>query len=712
MLIAWMILFPMAAAPAVWLIGRKRQDIVEIAAGIVTVTELVLAALLWRSPAALDVEAAIVPAGLHFRTDGFRNVYCLLAALLWCFTTLFGRQYFRHEREGIAGYWFFVLLTLGATEGLFLSADFLTAFCCFEMLSMASFPWVAQEREDAAIRAAKTYLAVAVIGGLVLLMGIFLLRDSAGTLMFDELGGALENVSVRRKIVTGVCILLGFGAKAGMFPLHVWLPKAHPVAPAPASALLSGMLTKVGVFGILQLTLHAVAGDRTFGLILLALAVVTMTLGAVLAVFSENLKRTLACSSMSQIGFILTGLATMVIANAAGEHHASELALTGALLHMVNHSLLKLLLFLSAGAVAMNLHKLSLDDIRGWGRNKPLLKICFLIGVIGIGGIPGFNGYISKTLLHEGIAHLIEAGGELAAVMRISEILFLFSGGLTFAYMLRLFFCVFAEKNKDASVQASYDEKKPYVTPLSGGILCASAALLLLMSVPSFVTGLGARMSGLHAVHFETFAWENVKGALISLSVGTAVYLGFIRPFLLTKKIRITRRFDLEDNLYRPLLLKWLPAILSLPARLLGENMVLRRFPMSVPIALARLLGENQVLRRFPMSVPVTLSRLLGENEVIRRLSRAAVAAGTAAGRLLEQSLDGLVLLLRKTVIKEERLRTGDDLLRERRLKPFHRATVLAFSRVADNFSYAMMMLCAGIVLIFVLIVLALLIWA
>ena len=711
MLIALIILFPMAAAPVVWLIGRKRQETVEIAAGIVTVIELILTALLWRSPGFLDAETAIVPTGLHFCNDGFRNVYCLLAALLWCFTTLFGRQYFRHEREGITGYWFFVLLTLGATEGLFLSADFLTAFCCFEMLSMASFPWVAQEREDAAIRAAKTYLAVAVIGGLVLLMGIFLLHDAAGTLMFDELSGALEHVSIRRKILTGICILLGFGAKAGMFPLHVWLPKAHPVAPAPASALLSGMLTKVGVFGILQLTIHAIAGDMIFGLILLALAVVTMTLGAVLAVFSENLKRTLACSSMSQIGFILTGLATMVIANATGEHHASELALTGALLHMVNHSLLKLLLFLSAGAVAMNLHKLGLDEIRGWGRNKPLLKICFFIGVIGIGGIPGFNGYISKTLLHEGIAHLIEAGGEPAAVMRISEILFLFSGGLTFAYMLRLFFCVFVEKNKDASVQAFYDEKKTYVTPLSGGILCVSAALLLLMSVPSFVTKLGARMSGLHAVHFETFAWENLKGAFISLSVGAAVYLGFIRPLLLTKKIRITRRFDLEDNLYRPLLLKWLPAVLSLPARLLGENLVLRRFPISVPIALSRLLGENLVLRRFPISVPIALSRLLGENRIITRFSRAAVMAGIAAGRFLEQSLDGIVLLMRKTVIKEEQLRTGDDLLRERRLKPIHRATVLAFSRVADNFSYAMMMLCIGIVLVFSLIVLALVNW-
>lgn len=713
MLIACLIFFPMLAAPIVWMIGRKRNEAVEIAASVVTAVELLLAVLLWKYHDPLDL-AAVLPGGLHFRADGFRLVYCLLAALLWCFTTLFGRQYFKHEREGIAGYWFFVLITLGATEGLFLSADFLTAFCFFEMLSLSSFPWVAQEREEDAICAAKTYLAVAVIGGLILLMGIWLLRDATGTLFFSELNNAVAGLSRRRAIAAGVCILLGFGAKAGMFPLHIWLPKAHPVAPAPASALLSGMLTKVGVFGILQLTLHALFGDRVFGLILLILAVITMVLGAVLAVFSENLKRTLACSSMSQIGFILTGLAAMILANSYGETHASGLALTGALLHMVNHSLLKLLLFLSAGAVAMNLHKLRLDDIRGWGRNKPLLKICFAAGVIGIGGVPGLNGYLSKTLLHEGLAHLISAGVEGAGLLRIAEILFLFSGGLTFAYMLRLFFCVFVERNTDPAVQASYDREKPYLTPLSAGVLICSAVFLPVMGLPEFALKLGAVMSGEHAVHLEAFAWENLKGALTSLSVGLVVYLGFIRPVLLKKKLNITGKFDLEDQFYRPLLLRWLPAVFSLPARLLGENLLLKRFPMAIPIGLSRLMGENLAIRQISRATVWTgsaISQAMGENTVTRRITKAAVLIGSAIGRVLEGSLDRLTLLLRRTVLREEKRKTEDMVLREPRLKPAYRATVMALSRVTDNFSFAMMMLCIGIILVFALIVLALVSW-
>ena len=686
LLLASLIFLPLLAAPAAYVVGRRRENMVERFAAAVTVAELALAALLWRCPDATLALGVMFEGGLRFCVDDFRMVYCALAALLWCFTTLFGAQYFRHEREGIAGYWCFVLLTLGATEGLFLAADFLTAFCFFEVLSLSSFPWVAQERTDDAISAAKTYLAIAIIGGLILLMGLWLLLDAAGTLDFAALPDAMANVPRSRALAAGVCILLGFGAKAGMFPLHVWLPKAHPVAPAPASALLSGMLTKVGVFGILQLTLRAVRGDEAFGLTLLVLAVVTMVLGAVLAVFSENLKRTLACSSMSQIGFILTGLATMVLANAAGEAHAAELALTGVLAHMVNHSLLKLLLFLSAGAVAMNLHLLRLDDIRGWGRNKPLLKAVFALGVVGIGGVPGFNGYVSKTLLHEGLTHLIATAGELAWLYRAAEALFLFSGGLTFAYMLRLFVCVFVERNADGARQAEYDEKTPYLTPLSAAVLACSAALLLPMGVPGIATALGAKMSAAGQVHLAAFAWENLKGALISLAVGALVYFGFIRT-VLAKKSASVRGFDLEEQVYRPLLLKWIPAVFGAPARWLGENVLLSRLPLTAPRELARTMDENTALH--------------GLTDVL-------VFLGVVFGRLLDSSLDALTLLLRRTALREERVRDERRVLGGRKLGTLNRATALALSQVLDNFSFAMMMVCAGIILVFAALLLAL----
>ena len=174
-------------------------------------------------------------------------------------------------------------------------------------------------------------------------------------------------------------MLFGFGAKAGAFPLHIWLPKAHPVAPAPASALLSGILTKTGIFGILILSCHLFIYDRTWGILIFTIGVLTMFGGALLAVFSVDLKRTLACSSMSQIGFIMVGIGILALLSDKNllsgilsdtvSHMEDPLevlhAVYGTFLHMVNHSLIKLVLFMAAGVIFMNTHALDLNEIRG-----------------------------------------------------------------------------------------------------------------------------------------------------------------------------------------------------------------------------------------------------------------------------------------------------------------------------------------------------------
>ena len=148
---------------------------------------------------------------------------------------------------------------------------------------------------------------------------------------------------------------VGCAATAGLYPLHIWLPKAHPVAPAPASALLSGILTKSGVFGMIVICSSLMPGNEAFGNALLVLAVITMFLGALLALFSVDLKRTLACSSMSQIGFITVGLCMMVL---LGEH--GSLSSYGVVMHMMNHSLIKLVLFMAAGVIYLCLGNLRL----------------------------------------------------------------------------------------------------------------------------------------------------------------------------------------------------------------------------------------------------------------------------------------------------------------------------------------------------------------
>ncbi len=497
--------------------------------------------------------------GLRFTIDGFRAVYVIIALFMWTETALFSPEYFRHYTHK-ARYYVFFAITLFALCGVFLSADLFTTFLFFEIMSFTSYVWVAQDERKESLRAAATYLAVAVIGGLFMLMGIIMLYSNL-----------YHGAAHSRYVVCGL-VFIGFAAKAGVFPLHIWLPKAHPVAPAPASALLSGILTKSGVFGILILSFQMMTGDLSWGRTMLALGLVTMVLGAVLAIFSVDLKRTLACSSMSQIGFILTG-SGMGTMEGAGEEGA--LAHAGAFLHMINHSVFKLVLFLVAGVVYMNIHKLDLNEIRGYGRKKPFLAVIFAIGALGIGGIPGLSGYISKTLLHEGI---VEGKAFLGGFAGPVEWIFLFSGGCTVAYMLKLFIALFVEKNKDPEKQKEYDAQKKYVSPLSAVVLVFAAIPVLSMGLLPHVimdrfialghTFLVTEVPE-HSVHY--FSLTNLTGGFISIAIGLVIY------FLIIRKLMIKdgdyadlwyKKLDLEDLIYRPVLLAVLPFIGTFFARI------------------------------------------------------------------------------------------------------------------------------------------------
>lgn len=626
------VFFPMLSAVIGYIIGRKSKEMRNYFADAVTGIEfgaflyLLIRILTGMLTVGGSGEVAELPGicgmGIYFTLDGFRALYGTIAAFMWFMSTLFSREYFAHYRNRNR-YYLFLLLTLGATEGVFLSADFYTAFIFFEIMSLASYVWVAHDERKESLRAAATYLAVAVIGGLVMLMGIFLLYSMTGTLRYDQLtglsaqiagsagnfanqgAGAAEQsggiaglaagmsghgtVSTGRLWAAGLCILFGFGAKAGAFPLHIWLPKAHPVAPAPASALLSGILTKAGMFGILILSSRIFSGDAAFGSLILLIGVATMVVGAVLALFSVDLKRTLACSSVSQIGFILVGVG---MSGLLAQENA--LALRGSFLHMVNHSLIKLALFMAAGVVFMNVHKLDLNEVQGFGRKKPLLHYIFLMGALGIGGMPLWNGYVSKTLIHESIVEYVEllnegavAGFFSADAMRGIEWAFLVSGGLTVAYMLKLYVVLFVEKNNNPQTQERFDGLKgSYMNKTSAAALTVSATLLPIMGFfpnqimnPLADLGYGFLQGSTNAYGMASwFSPENLKGAGISIGIGLLIYLIIVRLLLVEKKegktIYVNRWYkylDLEDVVYRPVLLKALPFVFGVLCRVLDS---------------------------------------------------------------------------------------------------------------------------------------------
>lgn len=562
-LILFLILFPMASSVAVFPLRRRSREYRNRFVQMVPAVELAAAALLLLWPEAALELPGVCGLGLQLSTGSLRSLLVLVTAFLWAMTGLNCPPYFA-SAEGCNRFYLFWLLTLGALMGVFLAADLFTLFVFFEMMSFTSYVWVAQNETEEALRAGRTYLAVAVIGGMTLLAGLLLLNHLLGTLEIErlrELAAALPDEQRGTLYAAGGCCLVGFGAKAGMFPLHIWLPKAHPVAPAPASALLSGILTKSGVFGVLIISRCLFWADVPWNRVVLALGVVTMALGAVLAVCSVDLKRTLACSSMSQIGFILLGVAMQGYLN--GEN---ALAAWGTVLHMLNHSLIKLVLFVAAGVIYVGTHSLNLNEIRGWGRNKPWLKAAFFVGAASIAGVPGFSGYISKTLLHESIVehiHALEEMGASTGAFQMVEWLFLISGGLTAAYMAKLFVAIFVSRKAAGQRPAVREYMSPGTTV---GLSCGALLLLIFGVIPGFtMEPIGEWAAEFlyadhgHAVHY--FTWVNFKGAGISLAIGAAVYLLVVRKLLTRREngeiIYVNgwpEWLDLEERVYRPLL--------------------------------------------------------------------------------------------------------------------------------------------------------------
>ncbi len=691
-LVLILIFFPMVGALVSYLIGLKSKKARDITANVVAIAEFLLTVFTVVNSCSVIADMAkesglamtakiygavinfkisvpeICGMGLNFSLDGFRSIYALVVAFMWMMVTLLSPQYFEKYRNRNRFY-AFLLLTLGATMGVFLSADFYTTFIFFEIMSLTSYVWVAHDEKKASMKAAETYLGISVIGGMVMLMGLFMVYSEIGTLRFDELTKALvpvegRNIISKQGIAGAICIFFGFAVKAGAFPVHIWLPKAHPVAPAPASALLSGVLTKTGIFGILMVSMSLLAHVRWFGFGLLAVAVITMLLGALLALASVDLKRVLACSSLSQIGFILVGVAVFMISGME-----NELAARGTLIYMVNHSVLKLVLFMAAGIIYMNTHTLDLNALKGYGRKKPVLHACFLTGVLGIAGIPFFNGYVGKTLIHEGLV-------EISSIPGWVESLFLIAGGCTLAYMLKLYIWIFICKNNNAEVQEKYDTQKKYLK-VPGAIALIGSALVIpvLGAVPNVtadtVMDFGQSLFGIeaeHAVHY--FAFHNMKGSIASIVIGITLYLLLVVMFSVEKKeegnVYVNYWpdwLDLENLFYRPIFIKFIPFICHVVCRLLDG-----------------LVDNTVIILRKTLYRDSKLPHELPEGNVI-----------THAAAIVTQDI---VWVLNHTVLRNRPIR-----------KTFDHWYAIHWEEYAENsqiigrsLSYGLMLFCAGLV--------------
>ena len=512
--------------------------------------------------------------GINFEVNGLGILQAVATSLIWIGASVFSKEYFSNKSKNILRYYGFFSVVFGATMGIFLASDLFTLFIFFEIMSLLSYPLVVHNQDQDAIDAGNSYLAFSVIGGLVMLMGIFILYSLTGTLVISQLATACSNLQASPMLVaSGFMIFVGFAIKSGLFPFNGWLPKSYPASPAPFSACLSSVLSKTGVYGVIIVTFRILQGNVAWASFVLAIGVITMFFGAFFAFLSKDLKETLAYSSMSQIGFITVGVAMTQL---LGEH--GTIAAYGTVLHMFNHTCIKLILFTLAGVVFQNIHSLNLNDISGFGRKNPLIKVYYSIAALSIMGIPLFSGFISKTLLHEAIVEKIwmfDTFSLGAGLMQLSEMMFLLSGGFTVAYMLKLFIVLFINKPSTKVLKV----KNVLFTKQTKIILGCVSFILLFMGLMPYtimdnIAGITASFMGVHPLDSQVnyFAFVNIKGALISVTIGLILYFIVAKNSFITKEKGYVNpwngKVSVENLIYKPIIFTVLPNVFGFISRI------------------------------------------------------------------------------------------------------------------------------------------------
>lgn len=360
------------------------------------------------------------------KLDLLGRLFMLVVAVVWICAGFFSFSYMKHEKNE-RRYYGFYLITFGVLLGLGQSGNLVTMYAFYEFMTLAAFPLVIHNQSREAVMAGLKYLIYSFFGAYMALFGLFFLCGYADTIAFTP-GGILSTEVIREHgqlllIIAGLMIL-GFSVKAGMFPLHAWLPTAHPVAPAPASAVLSGIIVKGGVFAILRVVFYLFGADFLRGTwvqtVFLVLSLLTVLMGSMLAFGEDVLKKRLAYSTVSQLSYILFGIALL-----------EPTAVSGSLVHLIGHALIKSTLFLCAGAVICRSGLTKVSELRGIGKRMPVTIWCFTIASLGLIGIPPTCGFISKWYLATGS---LDSG--IAVFRYAGPIILIISALLTAGYLL------------------------------------------------------------------------------------------------------------------------------------------------------------------------------------------------------------------------------------------------------------------------------------
>jgi len=513
-----------------------------------------------RHGAAPAVTYAALPqlgSALRISIDGLSAIFVCLIALISVLAALYSVRYMEHYPEyGVGRYYPSFLLFVAGMYGIVTTTDMMVFFCAFwQLMTIPSFLLVRYEHKKSEnVRAAWRYLAMMEISCALVMAGAFLLRgDGPSRYDFDAVGGHVAQVLAQGGGI-GLALtlfLVGFGIKAGMWPFgQMWLPDAHPAAPSPVSALLSGVMIKTGVYGLMRtfIWLIPVAAAESltarWGLVIAVLGTLTLFVGTMQALKQEQTKRLLAFHSIGQVGYILLGLGAalaLVHANGLGDAGTglATMAFCAALFHTLNHGLFKSLLFLNAGSMLAATDTQDLNKMGGLMKYMPVTAVTCLVASFSIAGVPGFNGFASKWSLY--VATIL--GSHAAPYLAFCGLIAVLTSALTLASFLKFFGMAFLaresavvrERGRAGNLEPDALMRAPQLAlatlcvafglfpalafgTISAGMRASAQGLAVLLDDMPSVGRLGGIWAGTGAAVFSPLALAAVVGGLIWLA--------------------------------------------------------------------------------------------------------------------------------------------------------------------------------------------------
>ncbi|HEY6865713.1 MAG TPA: proton-conducting transporter membrane subunit [Candidatus Eisenbacteria bacterium] len=497
-----------------------------------------LVALLQGARGSLRAPGLLPVGELHVGIDPLSAFFLVCIFTVSGLAALYGIGYLASYvgRRRLAPALAFFNLLAAAMVGVVLARDGILLIVAWEIMSVASFFLVTYEHDRADVRRAGTlYLIASQLGVVFLFILVALAGRAAGSYDFDRLGACAAVPGLANAIF--LLALVGFGTKAGFWPLHIWLPDAHPAAPSHVSALMSGVMIKMGIYGLLRVLTFLGPPPQWWGAMLVAVGAISGVAGVLQALAQHDLKRLLAYHSVENIGIIALGIGIGLLAQNHGAGTIAFLGYAGALLHVLNHGLFKGLLFQGAGSIVHATGTRDIDALGGLYRRMPVTGLLFLIGSIAICGLPPLNGFVSEWLIYVGAFRGGVPGAPGWTVASVVTVLALaLIGGLAAACFVKAFGVAFLGEARSAASSRAHEAGPSMRLAMGlGALLClgiglwpAGALQLVSSAVADLAPGSTAATYG--------------AGALGAITRACAVLIGLVALLALARLALLRRR--------------------------------------------------------------------------------------------------------------------------------------------------------------------------